>query len=150
MKEYNMNATFFRLTPPKVEMKKIIKIERVIEERPLSEVYARIVKLNQYGNMRIKFTQKMNTNMNITFLNKTNSELVQDKRMLSNSSTVINEYFEDLMTIYVVPADNWDLVSENFSVNFINLTWQATNYSRDTLDFNITFEQPNEISPLLH
>jgi hypothetical protein len=52
------------------------------------------------------------------------------------------------MSIYVVPADDWDLNTEDFKINYINLTWQATEFKGRDLDFNITFENPNYISPL--
>tara|TARA_B110000285_G_C14906243_1_gene505689 strand:+ start:349 stop:798 length:450 start_codon:yes stop_codon:yes gene_type:complete len=91
----------------------------------------------------------MNTTANITHLNYNNSDIIhEEKRFLSNISN-IDEYFKNLMSIYVVPADNWDLTTENFSMTFVNLTWQATEFKDDTLDFNITFENPNYISPLI-
>ena len=90
----------------------------------------------------------MNTTANITNLHKNNSDIIHEKRILSNVSNV-DAHFKNLMSIYVVPADSWDLTTENFTMSQVNLTWVATEFKDDTLDFNITFGYPYYISPLL-
>jgi len=67
----------------------------------------------------------MMTSMNITHLNKNNSDLVlghEEKEIPANESS-IDAIFHDLMRIYVIPNDNWNENMENFEMKFINLTW---------------------------
>ena len=58
----------------------------------------------------------MNTTVNITNLNKNNSDIIHEKRLLSNFSNV-DDHFKNLMSIYVVPAERWDLTTENFTMS---------------------------------
>jgi hypothetical protein len=56
-KSYAIALTFFKKGEKKVEK----KVEKVFipekeEEKPPPDLYAKIVKLNQYGNMRIRFS----------------------------------------------------------------------------------------------
>lgn len=68
----------------------------------------------------------MITTMNITHLNKNNSDLIlghEKKENISMNESFIDAIFHDLMRIYVVPANNWNEKMRNFEMKFINLTW---------------------------
>jgi hypothetical protein len=104
---------------------------------------AKITSFNLYGDLRIEFSENVNTNLNINLLNSSNSFLKNETK-----SRELNEHFQDLMDIYVKPTDNWINYEENFTMNAINLTWHATNFSGNILDLKIRFERPLELSPL--
>ena len=52
------------------------------------------------------------------------------------------------MDIYVVPEEKWIEYDENFTMNYINLTWQAVNFTGNILDIKINFTNPLRVSPL--
>ena len=64
----------------------------------------------------------MDTNLNISWINKSNTD------------------------IYVQPQDNRK--SENgFNNSKLNLNWIIDSYQNDTMKINLTFQNPLEISP---
>jgi hypothetical protein len=64
----------------------------------------------------------MDTNLNISWINKSNTD------------------------IYVQPQDNRQ--SENgFNNSKLNLNWIIDSYKNDTMKINLTFQNPLEISP---
>ena len=52
------------------------------------------------------------------------------------------------MEIYVKPAEERHLYDDFFELQQVNLTWVATNYSRSTLDIQITWNNISYLSPL--
>ena len=52
------------------------------------------------------------------------------------------------MTMYVVPYNNWNLYDRFFELQQLNLTWETKNYTSDTLNIKIHFNNASYISPM--
>jgi len=72
---------------------------------------------------------------------KFNTTMVTDFYNIS----ILNETFID---IYVEPALNRHVDSEDFKMESVNLTWKAVYYKFDEMWFELKFNQPSAISPL--
>ena len=75
------------------------------------------------GLMEIEFNQVMHTNFSLSLLNSSNID------------------------IWVAPADNWHLDSENYMLGDLNLTWNVTNFNSTKMHVQLSFNKPAEISP---
>ena len=82
--------------------------------------------MDQYGRLKINFTDIMNTTLGYKELNSSNCGFNDSKQNISE--------YSNLMEIYVIPAKERHLYDEWFELQQVNLTWAATNYSRSTLD----------------
>ena len=72
-----------------------------------SKVFAKVKSFNKFGEIRIEFNDVMKTdNVNITNMNSYISTI--GKKPDLQNITVDPKYF-DLMTIYVIPYNNWNL-----------------------------------------
>ena len=74
------------------------------------------------GLVVIKFNQKMNTSLNTSLINQTNT------------------------LIYVEPQDKRDL-EIGFNLSSLDLTWFVDSYHNDVMKIKIKFSNPLEISP---
>jgi hypothetical protein len=66
-------------------------------------VHATIGDLTKFGKLSIEFNKKMKTDIDIHKLSSENSNL--KRRSLDEDN---DDFFSDLMSIYVVPNDNWN------------------------------------------
>ena len=79
-----------------------------------SQDFAKVKNLNKFGEMRIEFNDVMKTdNVNTTVMNSYISTI--GKKPHLENITVDPKYF-DLMTIYVIPYDNWDIYTSGFEM----------------------------------
>ena len=139
--EYKINLI---LWVPEEEPEKIIPAEKV--RGPNGNLTAEITKLTPYGDLRIEFSEDVNTEYNLTFLNSSISFLKNETK--TRRMQEIPDHYKDVMDIYVKPADDWIKYDENYTEGFINLTWAAASFSGKILEIKIYFEHPLEISPL--
>ena len=51
--------------------------------------------------------------------------------------------------MYVAPYNNWYLYDNFFELQQLNLTWEAKNYTSDTLNIKIYFNNASYISPMI-
>ena len=70
--------------------------------------------------MTITFSEEMNTNFSLPFL---------------------NESFVNITVIPVVLGEEYEEEERN-----LNLTWKVNNFSQNVLNISITFEDPTQIS----
>jgi hypothetical protein len=75
-----------------------------------------------HGKVVIKFNQKMNTSLNTSSINQTNT------------------------LIYVQPQDKRDQEIE-FNKSNLDLTWFVESFHNDVMKINLKFSNPLEISP---
>lgn len=60
--------------------------------------------------------------------------------------TLINN---DTIEIYVKPRDDWHLYYNTYVENYtLNLTWVVHVYENNTMEINVTFNEPYEVSPM--
>ena len=74
------------------------------------------------GLLKIKFSNKMNTNLNISWINKSNT------------------------VIYIQPQDKREY-DDGFIWSSLNLTWNVTSFQDDTIKIDLIFVSPLYISP---
>ena len=111
-----------------------------------SNIYAKIISLDKFAELTIKFNQVMNTNINFTQLNSINSNLELAKRKLNASD---NTSFSNVMCIYVIHYTEWEEYRERFEMQQLNLTWRAIEYKDNILKIKIDFNNQSYISPLV-
>ena len=83
-----------------------------------SNVTAVIRKLTKFGNLTIEFNKKMKTDLNITMISSNYSILDLESGL--NSS---DDFYFNLMTLYVVPNNDWNKEINGFEMKQINFTW---------------------------
>ena len=76
-----------------------------------SDLYAKVKSFNQYGRLRIEFSEVMNTTLGFKGLNSSISFLHQNESKDLNQSANVN-----LMEIYVKPSLERDLDDEFFEM----------------------------------
>lgn len=81
-----------------------------------------ITSINKNGQIAIKFNDKMNTLINLSWINESNTDM------------------------YVLPQDKRKF-DDNFNKSMLNFTWVVHSYKNDTMIVNSTFYFPLEISP---
>jgi hypothetical protein len=82
-------------------------------------VTAYIQSIDFYGNMIIKFSSQMRTEIvNITELNST--------------------YFD----LYIAPSNTWHELEPTFNISNLNFTWNVTAYERDEMHVKLNFTSP--------
>ena len=74
------------------------------------------------GQVTIKFNNKMNTSLNISWINQSNTQ------------------------IYVKPQDKRDQ-ELGFNSSKLDLSWVVHNFKNDEMKIDLTFKNPLEISP---
>ena len=74
------------------------------------------------GQVTVKFNQQMNTSINTSWINQSNTQ------------------------IFVMPQDKRDQES-GFNYSKLNLDWVVDSYHNDAMIINLTFDNPFEISP---
>ena len=74
------------------------------------------------GKVTVKFNQQMNTSINASWINRTNTQ------------------------IYVLPQDKRD-EETGFNNSKLYLNWVVDSYHIDAMKINLTFDNPLEISP---
>jgi hypothetical protein len=82
--------------------------------------------VNKYGQGYVRFSREMSTEFfNISWINSTVADL------------------------YIIPSNNWHLYIDDFEVYpKLNATWVIDSYKGDLLILNITFLNPEQISPM--
>ena len=82
----------------------------------------------QYGQADVRFSVPMNTEqLNLT------------------------EFDSLVAEVYIIPYDDWHLYKEGFVVYpNLNLTWIVNTFKGDLLQLNVTFNDPDQISPLTY
>ena len=105
-KEYKTHLIIVK--KPEIVIKEKKEIKRSIVE---SDVRARIIDFNLFGELKIEFTKVMFTDYNITHLNKTISHLGS-----KGGNSTIDPKLVDLMNIYVKPTKNWYIYTEGFEM----------------------------------
>ncbi len=74
------------------------------------------------GQVTIKFNQQMNTSINTSWINQSNTQIL------------------------VLPQDKRDQ-ELGFNYSKLNLDWVVDSYHKDAMKINLTFSNPLEISP---
>ena len=55
--------------------------------------------------------------------------------------------FKNIFNIYVAPNDDWNVYTEGFEMQQINLTWHVTNYTKYELNIQLNFNNVTYLSP---
>ena len=84
----------------------------------------------------------MKIDLDISKLSSENSNL--KRRSLDEDD---DDFFSDLMSIYVVPNDKWNQDTNGFEMQQVNLTWKATNFTDYHLNIDLIFGNESYISP---
>jgi len=124
----------------------VINITLQSKERPTSSsLFAKIKSLDQFGELVIEFNHPMKTDLNLTFLNSSISTVGRQNNFTNNLD--INFKYKNIFDIYVAPNDNWNVYTEGFEMQQINLTWHVTNYTKYELKIQLNFNNVTYLSP---
>jgi hypothetical protein len=85
---------------------------------------AAIKQISTVGKMKIEFNDVLFDKVNVSMLNKTHIEM------------------------YIKPAANRETLA-GFKLSQVNFTWKCVKAKNNSMDFNLTFESPLEVSPLI-
>ena len=69
----------------------------------------------------------MKTDLNLTFLNSSISTIGRHNNFTENPE--IDLMYKNIFDIYVAPNDDWNVYTEGFEMQQINLTWHVTNFT---------------------
>ena len=145
-----VNVTFVGEKKAKVEP--VINVTLEAKERSGSTLFAKVKSLDQFGELVLVFNHPMKTDFNLTFLNSSISTVGRNNNFTNNSD--ISSKYKNILDIYVAPNDEWNVYTEGFEMQQINLTWWVTNFTQDEMRIqlkfnNVTYLSPNTVQDLL-